>query len=168
MTPIYRGANISQRAVKKLNPFYKHTQGHRRAWVQCLQKPRVQLMLPVKAMLLSAPSSPPANVLYHPQDGCRLVHASSELRLRVSFIRKSRLHFGGLCHTAGLRQKAGNNMGTQAETFCVPLEGLFFFFFPSFSKSIPPPKRKANTMLISSREISHTFSPATDQGAKPI
>lgn len=41
-------------------------------------------------------------------------------------------------------------------------------FFSPFPKSSPPPKRKANTMLISSREISHTFSPATDQGAKPI
>jgi len=127
---------------------------------------RVQLLLLVKAMLPSAPSSPPANALHHPPDGCRLVHASGKLRSPASFTGESRLRFGGLCHTAGRWQRAGNNAGTQAETFTSHWKAFFFFF--AFPKCIPPPKRKANTMLISSEEISPTFSPATDQGAKPI
>lgn len=105
------------------------------------RSPSVQLMPLVKAVLPSAPSSPPANVFYHPQDGCRLVHASSTLPSRASFTRESRSHFGGLRHTAGLRQKAGNNVGTQAENIHVPLEGLSFSprFFP---RIYPTPKEE--------------------------
>lgn len=148
-------------AVKKLKPFYKHTPGHRRVWAQHLQKLRVQLVLLVKVTMSSAPPSPSANMLYHPHDGCCLVLASSKLQLHASFIRESRLHFRGRCHTAGLGQKAGNNVGTQAET----LTSHWKAFPPP--QSIPPPKRKANTMLISSMEISHTFSPAMDRGQSP-
>ena len=125
-------------------------------------------MLPVKAMLLSAPSSLPANVLYHPQDGCRLVHASSELRLRVSFIRESRLHFGGLCHTAGLRQKAGNNVGTQAETFVSHWKAFFSFFsLPSPNLSHPQRGRQTQCLLAAGKSLTH-FLQLQTRGQSPF
>lgn len=126
-------------------------------------------MLLVKAMLPSAPSSPPANMLYHPQDCCRLVHASSELRLRASFIRESCLHCGGLCHTAGLQQKAGNNVGTQAETFTSHWKAFFFFFFFLLSPNLSHPQRGRQTqcLLAAGKSLTH-FLQLQTRGQSPF
>lgn len=127
-----------------------------------LQQPRVKLMLLGKASPLFSSTHPMAVAFWAQAVSChRVCHSSGDLPS----------HFGGLCHAAGVQQKAGNNVGTQAGTFIpAPMSHwkAFFGSLTSFPKSLPHSKGKANTMPVSSREISYIFPAAPDQGAKPV
>lgn len=108
-------------------------------------------------------------LLQYPPDGCGLVGTGVSCH-RVCYSSGDLPHILEACV---IQLDSGRRLGTMWEHRQehshpdVPLEGLFWFFnfFPQIS---PPTKRKANTMPVSSRDISHTFSAAPDQGAKPV
>lgn len=120
-----------------------------------LQQPRVQLMLLGKASPLFSGTHPVAMAV-----SCHCVCHSSGISL--TFWRPVSYSW---TPAEGWEQcgNIGRNIPAPASHW-----KAFFGSLTSFPRSLPPPKRKANTMPVSSREISHTFSAAPDQEAKPV
>lgn len=96
-------------------------------------------------------------MLQHPPDGRGLVGTGSELSPCVSLFRGSPSHFGGLCHTAGLWQKAGNNVGTGRNSPAPTSHWKAFFGSLTSSPNFSPSQRGKQTqcLLAAGKSLTH-------------